>query len=305
MFVYILAVSTEVRQRCWERRPSPAAPEVLLGRGKENWETWAAPVRSVVQTQGWWRAWTRSSVWCECGLSGSRSQHLLCHREGSLTLAPWGQKKWAFLQHLEQVCACKGGGMSWSHHPPEKGTVPYPYAELVPCCWRSVVTAWQLGLPPIQSPAAFNHQPGGSGNTCNDAVVLVLVFLFVGAAVFSPLCAVLQRGNIKARCERLSSMSITQGKPCHRQTLSPCVRMSGLWLWFWTIPFSGCVLCWLGLLFHFHSSRVRGFPTSYWADTFWGQEACTTLSAVLDQGPLHCAWRVAAGMGKMTPVLWM
>lgn len=63
--------------------------------------------------------------------------------------------------------------------------------------------------PPIRSPAAFDHRPGGLGDTCNDAVVLVLVVLYVGAAVFSSLCAVLQAGNIKARCECLSSVSIT------------------------------------------------------------------------------------------------
>lgn len=64
--------------------------------------------------------------------------------------------------------------------------------------------------PPTRSAAACGHQTGGQGTPVT-----------VGAAAFSPLCAVLQAGDGKARCERLSSASIARGKPCRRPTLSP------------------------------------------------------------------------------------
>lgn len=108
-------------------------------------------------------------------------------------------------------------------------------------CVTALVTSTET--PPVRSPATFDHQTGGVGDTCNDAMLLVLVVLYVGAAVFSPLSAVLQAGNIKARCKHLSSVSITQGKPCRRQTLSLCMRMSQFEIVILKCPvFWGCAL---------------------------------------------------------------
>lgn len=97
----------------------------------------------------------------------------------------------------------------------------------------TLVWSWSLAAegqysaetPPIQSPAAFDHQPGGLGDTCNDAVVLAVVVLYVGAAVFSPF--VLFCRLVTLRCERLIRMSITPDKPCRCQTpVSHCECVS-------------------------------------------------------------------------------
>lgn len=66
-----------------------------------------------------------------------------------------------------------------------------------------------------------------------------------------------------------------------------------------------CPIFWVYalLIWHFLPLLRSGQPPALlvqWEHTFWGQKACTKLSAVLDNGQQHCTQRVAAGIGICT-----